>query len=172
MGHGHQGLRHQGRLRLGRGHSNSRGACAPLFFTMAKTFVYSLQVMFGDCDPAGIAFYPNFLKWMDASSHHFFLQCGLPPFSELEKTSGIVGHPLLEIQTRFHKPATYGETLSVHTCVDEWREKVFVHQHVIQRGDVVLCEGREVRTFVTRHPDNPSRLRSIPIPQDIMQRCQ
>lgn len=66
---------------------------------MSKSIVYEVDVMFGDCDPAGIVFFPNFLKWMDASSHNFFVKCGLPPFRELEKTRGIIGHPLLEIST-------------------------------------------------------------------------
>jgi 4-hydroxybenzoyl-CoA thioesterase len=139
---------------------------------MSKSAVYEVKVMFGDCDPAGIVFFPNFNKWMDAASHHFFIRCGLPPFRELEKTRGIVGHPLLEIHTRFFKPATYGDTLQVHTTVQEWRDKVFIHQHVVKRGDDVLCEGTETRTFVTRHPDDPSRIRSIPIPDDVIQLCR
>jgi acyl-CoA thioesterase FadM len=32
---------------------------------MSKTVVYEVQVVFGDCDPAGIVFFPNFSKWMD-----------------------------------------------------------------------------------------------------------
>ena len=29
---------------------------------MSKTTVYEVKVAFGDCDPAGIVFFPNFLK--------------------------------------------------------------------------------------------------------------
>ena len=48
-----------------------------------KTTVYEVKVMFGDCDPAGIVFFPNFSKWMDASSLDFFMQCGVPPWRDL-----------------------------------------------------------------------------------------
>jgi YbgC/YbaW family acyl-CoA thioester hydrolase len=96
---------------------------------MSKTVVYDVQVVFGDCDPAGIVFFPNFSKWMDASSLNFFMKCGIPPWRELVKTRGIIGTPLLEINTKFIRPATYGETIQVHTSVQEWREKVFVHRH-------------------------------------------
>jgi 4-hydroxybenzoyl-CoA thioesterase len=34
-----------------------------------------------------------------------------------------------------------------------------------------LCEGTEVRTFVIRDPENPERIRSIPIPEDIKALC-
>ena len=138
---------------------------------MSKTIVYELEVMFGDCDPAGIVFFPNFNKWMDASSLHFFMECGIPPWRELVKTTGIVGTPLLEIHTKFMRPATYGETLQVYTSVEEWREKVFIQKHVIHRGDVVLCEGRETRAFVVRPPGEPDRIKAIPVPADIRARC-
>jgi 4-hydroxybenzoyl-CoA thioesterase len=138
---------------------------------MTKTTVYEVTVMFGDCDPAGIVFFPNFSKWMDASSLHFFMQCGVPPWRELVKTTGIIGTPLLEIHTRFLRPATYGETLQIHTSVQEWRRKVFIQQHVVMRGSDVICEGTETRAFVIRPADQPDTIKSIEVPTDIRARC-
>jgi 4-hydroxybenzoyl-CoA thioesterase len=138
---------------------------------MSKTTVYDIKVQFGDCDPAGIVFFPNFSKWMDASSLHFFMECGVPPWRELLKTRGIVGTPLLEINTKFRQPATYGETLHIHTSVVEWRAKVFIQKHVVMRGDVVLCEGTETRAFVVHPPEDPSRIKAIPVPEDIKALC-
>lgn len=68
---------------------------------MSKTIVYEVEAMFGDCDPAGIVFFPNFLKWMDASSHNFFIKCGLPPFRELEarRTDWHLRNPLRHVVT-------------------------------------------------------------------------
>jgi 4-hydroxybenzoyl-CoA thioesterase len=108
---------------------------------------------------------------MDASSLNFFVQCGVPPWRELVKTRGIIGTPLLEIHTTFSKPATYGERLQVHTSVIEWGAKVFKHQHRVMRGDTLLCEGTEVRAFCERHPDDASRIRAIPVPEDIKALC-
>ena len=138
---------------------------------MSKSTVYEVKVMFGDCDPAGIVFFPNFCKWMDASSLHFFMECGVPPWRELVKTVGIIGTPLLEIHTKFMRTATYGETLQVYTSVEEWRDKVFIQKHVIQRGDVVLCEGRETRAFVVHPPGEPDRIKAISVPADIRAQC-
>lgn len=138
---------------------------------MSKTIIHEVDVMFGDCDPAGIVFFPNFSKWMDASSWNFFVQCGVPPWRELAKTRGIIGTPLLEIHTRFIRTATYGERLQIHTSVQEWRDKVFLHRHVILRGDTMLCEGQETRAFCVRHPDDADRIKAIPVPQDIRDLC-
>ena len=116
---------------------------------MSKSSVYEIKVQFGDCDPAGIVFFPNFSKWMDAASLHFFMACGVPPWRELKKTTGIIGTPLLEIHTRFMRPATYGETLHVHTSIESWAAK----------------------TFVVHPEGEPDRIKAIPVPEDIKALC-
>ncbi len=137
-----------------------------------RTQIHRVRVEFGDCDPAGIVFFPNFNRWMDQSSLNFFVACGIPPWRELVKTRGIIGTPLLEIHTRFVKSATYGEDLEVHTCVEEWNRKTFRQRHVIRRGQELICEGTELRVFVVRDRDDPERLRSIEVPEDIRQACR
>jgi 4-hydroxybenzoyl-CoA thioesterase len=133
--------------------------------------VYEVEVMFGDCDPAGIVFFPNFSKWMDASSLNFFVQRGVPTWRDLYTATGIIGTPLLEINTRFISPATYGEKLQVYTSIQEWRSKVFIQKHVIKRGDTLVCEGTETRAFCIRHPDDPSRIKAVTVPADIKALC-
>ncbi|MCR5885055.1 acyl-CoA thioesterase [Rhizobacter sp. J219] len=138
---------------------------------MPRTTTYSVTVQFGDCDPGGIVFFPNFCRWMDAASLTFFMQCGVKPWRTLENERGIVGTPLLEIHTKFHKTATYGDTLTVHTHIDDWRRVAFTQVHRVTRGDELICEGREVRAFVTRDPHDRERLRAIPVPEDIQALC-
>ena len=143
---------------------------------MAKTKHFKVTIQFGDCDPAGIVFFPNFSRWMDAASLSFFMQCGLPPWRELVKTRGIVGTPLLEIHTKFTKAATYGEDILISTHVAEWRAKTFTQLHRVTRAradgdDELICEGREVRAFVRRDAENPDRLRAMAVPDDIKALC-
>ena len=114
---------------------------------------------------------PNFSKWMDAASLNFFMSHGVPPWRDLVKTTGIIGVPLLEISTRFFKPATYGETLEIQTEVTEWRAKVFIQQHIVMRGETLLCEGTETRAFCVKDPVT-DRIRAIEIPADIKAKCQ
>ena len=132
---------------------------------------YEVEVMFGDCDPAGIVFFPNFSKWMDASSLNFFVKRGVPTWRDLYKTTGIIGTPLLEINTRFISPATYGERLRVHTSIQAWRRKVFIQKHIVKRGDTLICEGTETRAFCIRHPDDPDRIKAVAVPEDIKALC-
>ena len=64
-------------------------------------------------------------------------------------------------------PATYGDVIDVDTAIDEWRGKSFVMSHVIRRGEDVLVEGREVRVFARRHPDDPARIQAVPPPESV-----
>lgn len=136
-----------------------------------RTSVYEVAINFGDCDPAGIVFFPNFSKWMDAASLNYFVQCGIPVWRELVKTHGIVGTPLLEINTKFIKTATYGETIHIDTTITEWRAKTFTQRHIVRRGETVLCEGTEVRAFCMKEPDNADRIRAMPVPEFIKAAC-
>jgi 4-hydroxybenzoyl-CoA thioesterase len=138
--------------------------------TMAITQTFSVPIQFGDCDPAGIVFFPNFSRWMDAASLNFFVKCGVLPWNELVKTPGIVGTPLLEIHTKFIKSATYGEQIDITTWIETWHAKAFVQVHRVTRGEDLICEGRETRIFVVR--DDRGALKSIAVPEDIRSKCE
>ena len=96
----------------------------------------------------------------------------MPPWLELVKTRGNIGDPLLEINVKFLRPATYGEALQIHTSIQEWRAKAFLFRHVIKRGEDVLCEGVETRAFCVRPSDNPDRIKAIAVPPEIRALCE
>lgn len=140
---------------------------------MAHRHVTEFVVEFGDCDPAQIVFYPNFLRWMDAASLHFFASAGVPPWhrrAEREQ-DGIIGTPIVDVQVRFVAPATYGDRIAIETTVVEWRRRSFVMEHRVRRGDALLAEGREVRVFARRHPDDPQRIQPVDAPPDVQAAC-
>jgi len=139
---------------------------------MPATHVTQFTVEFGDCDPAEIVFYPNFFRWMDAASRHFFEAAGVSPWHKRDAEDGIVGTPLVDAQARFLATATYGDRIEVETSIVEWRNTSFVMRHVIRRGATVVAEGREVRIFAQRHPEDRQRLKAVPPPVDIRRRFQ
>ena len=55
---------------------------------MPVTHIHPVHVEFGDCDPAQIVYFPNFFRWFDAATFHFFRECGLPSWRELEGVHG------------------------------------------------------------------------------------
>ena len=142
---------------------------------MTKVIVYKKTIEFGDCDPAKIVWYPNYLKWVDAASRNFFVQCGVPSWRETERSMGILGTPVVDTHARFIKTASYGDELDIHVSISEWRKKSFVMDYKIIRGDDLILECQEVRVFAaycdTDNTDQP-RIRAIPIPSFILDVCQ
>ena len=137
----------------------------------ARTVVMKIPVEFGDCDPARIVWFPNFFRWVDAASRNFFVECGVPSWDEAERIWGVNGTPLVDTQARFFNTATYGETLEIHTTVTEWRNKSFVHEHRVQRGETPIMTCIEIRVFSAPKADGSRGIRAVPIPADIQRLC-
>ena len=138
---------------------------------MSKSHVSHFSVEFGDCDPAQIVFYPNFFRWMDAATLRFFRACGVASWKEMEASTGIIGAPLVDASARFIRPASYGDMIDVETTIVTLLGKSFVMRHLIRREGELLVEGREVRVFARRHPDDPKRIQAVPMPDNIRGLC-
>ena len=134
-----------------------------------KSTVYRVRVEFGDCDPAAIVWFPNFFRWVDAASRHFFIECGVPPWHELERRIGVIGTPLVDTQARFVKSASYGDWLDIETSVAEWRDKSFVQKHRVLRDGELIMECSEVRVFAARREGGG--IRAATVPQEVRDRC-
>lgn len=141
---------------------------------MSRSHTYLQRVEFGDCDPAQIVWFPNFFRWVDAASRHFFVQCGLPSWKDSERERGIFGTPLADTQAKFLRPASYGDALEIDSSVLEWRRKSFVMRHVIRRGEATLVEITEVRVFARRKGDgsDPHAIEAVPVPEDWRALCE
>lgn len=128
---------------------------------------HTVAVGWGDCDPAGIVFYPNYFAWFDAATHLMFRMAGMP-FDAVERRFG-VWFPLAEATARFLRPSRYGQTIEFQTAVEIWHEKRMTVLHQGYRDGDLLIEGREIRFCGGPHPDDPERLRSVPIPREIIE---
>jgi 4-hydroxybenzoyl-CoA thioesterase len=126
-----------------------------------------IRVQWGDCDPAGIVYYPRYFEWFDASSILLFEKAtGMTKIRMLEKYNG-AGLALLEARAVFKVASQYGDDIQVETRVTEFRRSSFFVQHTVKKGDVLALEGFETRLWTTRDPADPMRLKSAPMPDEI-----
>lgn len=145
---------------------------------MTREVLYTQRVAFGDCDPARIVWFPNFFRWIDSASRHFFVECGVPEWHETEASLGIIGTPLVDTHARFIKTASYGDELQIYTSIPEWRNKSFVQRHRVMRGNGkgaapdLIMECDEVRVFAARREGGGTSIRALPIPQSIRELCE
>ncbi len=139
--------------------------------TCPRRHIHRHRITFSECDPAQIVFFANYFTWFDTASREFFVNCGIPSWHVTESERGIIGTPVLDAQCKFLSSATYGEDIEIETTVEQWNNKTFVMRHVARRGETVLAEGREVRIFAIRDPEDKRRIKSIPVPEDIKAAC-
>ena len=139
---------------------------------MTRIHTHRLRIAFSECDPAQLVYYANYFKWFDIGVREFFTACGVPSWRETERERGIIGVPLVDASARFLNPATYGQDIEVESWIEQWRHRSFVMKHVARRGATVLAQGREVRVFAIRDPDDPLQIKAIEIPADIRAKCE
>ncbi len=124
-----------------------------------------IRIEWGDCDPAAITFYPNYFRWFDQGTWRLFEAAGFYP-GDLIRERGVY-IPLVDASAQFMRPGHMGDDLLLESQVVEWREKMFLVKHVVRRGEEVLLEGQELRAWVVKHPDDPRRFQTLPIPIEI-----
>ncbi len=137
-----------------------------------RTTVFSVQVEFGDCDPARIVWFPNFFRWIDASARHYFISAGVPPWHETAAAWGIIGTPIVNTEARFVQTSSYGDQLDIHTCVTHWGRKSFTFSHRVLRGTELIMECTEVRLFAAAKEGKVPGITAMPIPDEVRRLCQ
>jgi 4-hydroxybenzoyl-CoA thioesterase len=128
-----------------------------------------LLVEWGHCDPAGIVFYPQYLTWFDDCTTALFTNAGMPTRA-LFKSHGIIGIPLVDVRARFLIASTFGDELIAESTVAEFRNSSFVLQHKFLRAGALAVEGFETRVWAGADHTNPERMKSRPLPADVVHR--
>jgi len=127
-----------------------------------------IRIQWGDCDPAGIVFYPRYFEWFDASTILLFEKAtGMNKIAMLEKYNG-AGLALLEARANFKVASHYGEDIQIETQVKEFRRSSFFVEHTVTKGGVLALEGFETRLWTTRDPADPRRLKSGTMPPEVV----
>ena len=126
-------------------------------------------IEWGDCDPAGIVYYPRYFVFFDNATVALFAAAGLPKH-EMLKTFDIVGIPMVDTGARFMIPSRWGETIRIESLVSEWKRSSFDVKHRVFKEDQLAIEAWETRVWVGRHPDDPERIKGRPIPEEVKAR--
>lgn len=127
----------------------------------------TLRIEWGQCDPAGIVFYPQYLIMFDTSTGWLFERTGLSP-SLMRKKYGIVGMPVLEVGARFVRPCRFDEDVVIESEIGEWGRSSFTVRHrVLKEGELAL-DGFEKRVWAAPDPQQPGAIKSQPVPAEIV----
>jgi YbgC/YbaW family acyl-CoA thioester hydrolase len=116
-------------------------------------------IEWGDCDEAGIVFYPNYFYWFDCTFQRLLRERELGQ-RELKRRFGVVT-PLVDVGARFLGPATHDDVLRVDACVEVWETKRFRMSYKLSVENKPVADGFEVRAWA--NIDASGRMSGVPV---------
>jgi 4-hydroxybenzoyl-CoA thioesterase len=126
-----------------------------------------IAIEWAHCDPAGIIWNPRVFEFFDTGTWRLFEAALGIPRHDLNARLGIIGLALVESGANFKAPLRYGDQAELETTLVEFRRSTFDVRHRIFKDDALAVEGNERRVFAAPHPDDPLRMRALPIPAEV-----
>src|SRR4029078_11120386 len=128
-----------------------------------------VQIQCGDSDPANIVYYPRYFAMFDDSTSIMFEAAGFSKQDIIHKY-GLVGIPMVDTRAKFHIGSTPRAWIGHRRRIESFKRSSFEVTHMVFKGEALAIEAFETRVLVGRHPDDPARLKSAPMPQEIIER--
>lgn len=124
------------------------------------SFKTRITVRFGDCDPAGLVYYPVIFHFCHVAMEEFFAaRCGVR-YHELMRDERI-GFPTVNVQAEFFAPLVYGDEAEIEVSVSGMRRSSVTFVYSIRRAsDHALC-ARSTQIQVAMNLDTR---RAVPLP--------
>jgi 4-hydroxybenzoyl-CoA thioesterase len=129
----------------------------------------TIQIEWGDCDPAQIVHYPRYLAYFDACTTALFKKAGLSK-RQMLKTYHIVGIPLVDLRASFKAPSSFSDTVVVESEISEWHRSSFSVRHRLFNKSVLAVECFEIRVWTAVSDRDPERIESKPVPREVIER--
>ena len=124
-------------------------------------FETAFTIEWGDCDEAGIVFYPNYFYWFDCTYQRWLRKHGLSQRELRRRFKSVT--PLIDVGAQFVGPARYDDELLVRANVSEWRERRFQIEYRLTKGGVPVATGFEKRAWATLNETGELRGASVPV---------
>ncbi len=133
---------------------------------MTLTNSRTVRIEWGDCDPAGIIFYPRYFEIFDASTSALFERAIGMKKIDMLKSFDIAGFPLARTRARFLKPTRFGDDVTVDTSVKFGRASFEIEHRLSLKGETCV-ECSETRVWVVRDAASGG-IKSHPIPEEVL----
>lgn len=118
-------------------------------------FSYKLRVYIEDTDAGGIVYYVNYLKFMERARTEFMRAAGFGK-------QGIFNRDLMfvvrDVNVQYREPAILDDELEVTASIVTLGGASMCLRQTVQRGDVLLADGKITIACVDRDALKPQRM--------------
>jgi 4-hydroxybenzoyl-CoA thioesterase len=139
----------------------------------AGVFRLPVHVRWGDCDPAGIMYFPRFFeRFHDAMERWFEVSLGLPYDALI--VGRRLGLPSVHTEADFRVPCRFGERLEVELQVAKLgRSSIELSYRVVVAGESEpRLTGRTICALMDLDPARATHERAVPWPEDLRDRIE
>jgi 4-hydroxybenzoyl-CoA thioesterase len=131
-----------------------------------------IRIEWGDCDPAGIVFYPRYFAMFDGNTSALLEQAlGMRKF-EAQRAFDFAGFPLVTTRAKFLIPNRYGDDVVIETSITEVRRSSFEIAHRLLKDGELSVDASETRVWVGPFAAERGKFRAQPIPQQVVDRLR
>lgn len=128
-----------------------------------------VEIEWGDCDAAGIVFYPRYFAMFDASTAYLLeAALGMKKIAWTRKY-GIVGIPMVDTGAKFAIPSRYGDVITIESQATDIRRSSFDVAHRVLKDGMLAIEAHETRVWAGRDPDDATRIKAAAIPAAVVE---
>jgi 4-hydroxybenzoyl-CoA thioesterase len=128
------------------------------------------RIYWGDCDPAGIIYYPNYFEMFDRCTTAMLEQAlGMNKIQFLIAYD-FSGYPCVETGGRFHLPTRFGDDVIVESTIASIGRTSFEVRHRLTKDGKLAVEGSEMRVWVRRQSEDSKSIKAHPIPDEVVAR--
>jgi 4-hydroxybenzoyl-CoA thioesterase len=129
--------------------------------------IRNVRIEWGDCDPAGIVYYPRYFAIFDACTSALIERAlGMTKHDYL-KAYDFSGHPLVNAHSRFIIPTRFGDDVTIESTVAEFRSSSFDVRHRLRKNGALAVEGLETRVWV-KGDATKGTMKAAPVPQAVI----
>jgi 4-hydroxybenzoyl-CoA thioesterase len=132
----------------------------------------TVRIEWGDCDPAGIVYFPRYFEIFDALTAALIERAMGMTKIQAQNVYDFVGYPMVDVRARFLAPSRYGDDVFIETGVGAVKRSSFEIVHRLHNNGALAVEGTEKRVWVGKDPDNPDKIKSKPIPDEVAVRMR
>lgn len=139
---------------------------------MRGVHIHRVDVRFGDCDPAGIVYFPRFFHlFHEAMETWFAAGLGLS-YAQLI-VGRKLGFPAVHTEADFNAPCALGEAIAVELRVARLGRSSIGLDYVVRGIDGVLrLTGASTCVVMDLDPTSPSFRRAVALPDDLRARIE
>jgi 4-hydroxybenzoyl-CoA thioesterase len=132
----------------------------------------TVRVEWGDCDPAGIVFYPRYFVLFDHSTTLLIERALGMRNHQFYEVYAFDGYPVVDARARFLLPTRYGDDVVIETSLAAIRRSSFDLTHRLSKDGALAAEGFETRVWVVRDQSRPGGFRAEPIPAEVVAKLE